>query len=286
MLLENIIIADSRIMTSLEKSLSTAGLTDFKLVCIDDLNVPSFLESARDHLKQFCIVTSNQSLRKFYPNNVVYISLDYDIVKITKEIIWIMTGFGKNIMTDNIFFWSDPHFYHDNIIKYCNRPWNSGFDSDGNYVIDDACIEKMNDDLISRFNSVVPADGITWCLGDFCLGPNQKKHIPEILSRLNGKVNLVLGNHDHHSIKFYYDAGFNKVYDRPIVINDFVILSHAPLEFVKAPFFNIYGHVHDCSTYNTWSNDSCCVCVERHDYCPVSWKAIYTKYKELHAIAV
>ena len=56
----------------------------------------------------------------------------------------------------------------------------------------------------------------------------------------------------------------------------------APMEFVKAPWFNVYGHVHDCATYSTWSKDSCCVCVERHGYRPVSLAEIRRKYEELN----
>ena len=142
---------------------------------------------------------------------------------------------------ENTWFISDSHFFHNNIIKYCNRPFKS--------------VEEMNMKMIESWNSVVKKNDIVWHLGDFALGPNQKKTIPELVSKLNGRINLVLGNHDHNAVKFYYDAGFHRVYDRKVIINDFVILSHAPLMFnnENCPFFNIYGHVHDSEMYKTFT---------------------------------
>lgn len=283
MRLRNIVFCESDLSRSLEYSLNSLGFHRFEIIDISNTDVRNYLESAWDHLGHFCLVSCDRTYSKLYPNNFVYKNANYDIIKISKEIIWIFTNFGKDKhMTDKTFFWSDPHFFHKNIIKYCDRPWNDGKDENNETIVTDDNVLTMNEALIENFNSVVPKDGITWCLGDFCLGPDQKTHIPEIVSRLNGKVNLVLGNHDHHDVKFYYEAGFNKVYDRPVIINDFVVLSHAPMQFVKAPFFNIYGHVHDSDTFKTWSKDGCCVCVERHEYKPVSWKQIQEKFDELN----
>lgn len=221
---------------------------------------------------------------KFLSNNVILIKDSYDKNSIEKQINWIISDFGKEKVHNNkTLFISDTHFNHKNIIQYCNRPWNSGEDSEGNLIITDEDVAKMNEAIISNWNSVVGKDDIVWHLGDFCLGKNQKEEVPKFVSKLNGKINIVLGNHDNHNVKFYYDCGFNRVYDRKIIINNFVVLSHAPMEFVKAPFFNIFGHVHDVSTYNTFSKDSCCVCVERHNYTPISWKEIELKYKELNS---
>jgi len=47
--------------------------------------------------------------------------------------------------TDNIFFTSDLHFYHYNIIQFCNRPFKN--------------LHQMHDTLIENWNSVVPKNG-------------------------------------------------------------------------------------------------------------------------------
>lgn len=260
--------------------------TDIEVVKAKTSDFKSELKAALDiarrggRLVGYVIVTRD-------PSQFTDIAISNNIIRYEnpeaagKAAAWALSGFGSSDPKSGVFFCSDLHFNHRNIIKYCNRPWNSGFGEDGELIVTDDDLSRMNEDLIKNFNSVAGADSTTWFLGDFCMGPNQKEKIPELRARLNGKINIVLGNHDRHSVKFYYDAGFDRVYDRPVVINDFVVLSHAPMEFVKAPFFNVYGHIHDCASYKTWSADSCCVCVERHEYRPVSMETIMKKTAEL-----
>ena len=251
---------------------------------VSELNAALNAARRGDGLVRYAVVTRN-------PSQFTDIAISNNIIRYEnpetagKAVAWALSGFGRSDPKSDVFFCSDLHFNHRNIIKYCNRPWNSGPGKDGELIVTDDDLSRMNEDLIKNFNSVVGADSTTWFLGDFCMGPNQKEKIPELRARLNGKVNIVLGNHDHHSVKFYYDAGFDRVYDRPVVVNDFVVLSHAPMEFVKAPFFNVYGHVHDCASYKTWSADSCCVCVERHEYMPVSMETIMEKTAEFRDLS-
>ena len=80
----------------------------------------------------------------------------------------------------NIFFTSDHHFYHNNIIEYCNRPFSS--------------VGEMNSEMVSRWNSVVKQSDVVYHLGDFSLG--NKEHIKEILDSLNGRIFFIQGNHD------------------------------------------------------------------------------------------
>ena len=219
---------------------------------------------------QFVIIDDEISdISEIYPNNILKVDSNIGLThNNAKSAIWTLTNFGKDpIMTENTFFTSDTHFYHDNILKYCNRPFSS--------------VDEMNEKLIKNWNSVVGKNDIVWHLGDFCFG--RKENVSEILSKLNGKINLVMGNHDHHKVKFYYDVGFNRVYDRQVLINGFYILSHTPLQFLNdnCPFFNIYGHVHDSPMYNTWSKCGCCVCIERHDYKPISWKEIQNHIEKI-----
>lgn len=235
-------------------------------------DIKHFLEAHKTEVKNYVVISDDcTEIGKEFPNNYVDCKNNGFTEAKAKEAIWILTNFGKDKkMNENVWFTSDSHFYHANIIKYCNRPF--------------ASVEEMNEKLIENWNSVVGKDDIVWHLGDFCLGPDQKKHIPELVSKLNGRINLVLGNHDHNSVKFYYDAGFTRVYDRKVIINDFVILTHAPLMFLNdnTPFFQVFGHVHDSELYPTFSKTGCCVCVERHDYKPISWKKIQEEYEKLN----
>jgi len=221
----------------------------------------------------FVIIDDEASaLKKTFPNNTVdcEISTYNGLTKAkAKEAIWILTNAGKDHnMNDNIWFVADTHFCHANIIRYCNRPFKDA--------------NEMDEALIANWNKTVGKDDIVWHLGDFAFGA--KDNVTRILPRLNGKINLVLGNHDHQPYHFYIDAGFHRVYDRKVIINDYVILSHAPMMFNNAncPFFNIYGHVHDSEMFQTFTRTSCCACVERHGYKPISWKTIYEKYEEFN----
>ena len=78
-----------------------------------------------------------------------------------------------------VYFISDTHFNHKNIIKYCNRPFDS--------------IEQMNETLINNWNDIVSDKDIIYHLGDFALG--SKELILDIVNRLNGSKYLIRGNH-------------------------------------------------------------------------------------------
>jgi calcineurin-like phosphoesterase family protein len=78
-----------------------------------------------------------------------------------------------------IFFTSDTHFGHQNILKYCLRPYSS--------------IEEMQEALITNWNSRVSNDDTVYHLGDFSF---HERYVESIVPRLNGTKILLLGNHD------------------------------------------------------------------------------------------
>lgn len=88
------------------------------------------------------------------------------------------------IQYDKVWFTSDLHFHHRNICKYCNRPYNS--------------LEEMHEALITNWNSVVKEDDTVFLLGDMGFCGYEK--LKELLSRLNGSIILVTGNHDAPSV--------------------------------------------------------------------------------------
>lgn len=154
-----------------------------------------------------------------------------------------------------IFFSSDSHFSHANIIKYCNRPYKD--------------IDEMNNALVDNWNSVVSVDDTVYFLGDFSLNIQALEFGP----LLNGKKIFISGNHDrcwdHFKPKrrvsgqLYIDAGFTEVhtsgelYINLPILGD-VLLSHLPATGDShsdedryanlRPTFNgliLCGHVHD-----------------------------------------
>lgn len=131
-----------------------------------------------------------------------------------------------------LYFISDTHVSHSNIIKYCNRPFHDS--------------NEMNETIIKNWNSLVTKEDVIYHLGDFCLSSDDE--IKNIFNRLNGKKVLIRGNHDRKSVKFYEDMGFNVLTHVPIILEDYkLILSHVPLPDVKVPngYINLHGHIHD-----------------------------------------
>ena len=146
--------------------------------------------------------------------------------------------------TRQTFIVSDLHFSHANIIRYCNRPYEV---EPGNKNPKNApAIAAMNEDILKMFD-FLPDDCDIWNLGDFYFtGSGDPKKIDEkvvetlkqIVTRLkknNRRLFIVLGNHDKmhrqgQSItQFYYELGFDRVYDTPVLIEDKYILSHEPV---------------------------------------------------------
>lgn len=80
----------------------------------------------------------------------------------------------------NIFFCSDTHFGHANIINYSNRPYSD--------------VEEMNEALIKNWNQVVGKNDTVYHLGDFAFMPYDK--FKNLLWRLNGYIHFMRGNHD------------------------------------------------------------------------------------------
>jgi len=158
-----------------------------------------------------------------------------------------------------IFFIGDTHFGDSQIIDYEQRPF--------------ANVEEMDKELINRWNYVVADDDKVFMIGDFSLYNMQKT--TEICNQLKGTKILIMGNHDDNSEKYYNDCGFDKVYEYPVILDDFWMISHKPLYLNKnMPYANIYGHVHGNEMYVDYSKHSFCACVERINYTPISWDEI------------
>ena len=150
----------------------------------------------------------------------------------------------KNIKfnKDKLFFTSDTHFFHKNIIEYCNRPFANTY--------------EMNEALIKNWNSVVPTDGVVFHLGDVSLTAIPKV-LNDLLYRLNGTIYLVIGNHEKDALgKEYVKNHWAGVYDiAEIFIEDeeitygeqHIVMCHYPMQVWNASHrgsWQLFGHVH------------------------------------------
>ena len=84
-----------------------------------------------------------------------------------------------------VFVISDLHFDHKNIIRFCNRPFSS--------------TGKMNRTLVDNWNRVIDEDDRVYYLGDMTYG-RRSRSIDFWLSKLNGEIRFIRGNHDTDTI--------------------------------------------------------------------------------------
>jgi calcineurin-like phosphoesterase family protein len=160
--------------------------------------------------------------------------------KINKE--FISAPFINMVFDDDkVFFTSDPHFGHKNIIRFCNRPYED--------------LDEMHKDMIERWNNTVPKDGIVFILGDIAFHMSKNK-IKDILNQLNGKKYLIMGNHDRlDSLPlecFEHISMMDQIVIKSISIDGeseytTCILSHYPLmrwAGVTRGVISLHGHEH------------------------------------------
>ena len=108
-----------------------------------------------------------------------------------------------------VFFTSDTHFYHGNIIRFCNRPFKD--------------VEMMNETIISNWNNTVGQD--------------------------DGKIYLIMGNHDLKNIRQGYINRFEHVVMQMHIEvgKQRIYLNHYPFLCFDGGYkdvWQLFGHVH------------------------------------------
>ncbi len=156
-------------------------------------------------------------------------------------------------------FTADLHLGHENIIRYCHRPF--------------ADVEAMNAALIERWNDVVAAGDEVWVLGDLAMGPIRESLT--LVAGLSGRKVLVAGNHDRcwngyrgrprarpeEWTAAYLDAGFDEIHQGTVELavgGVGVLAGHFPYQGDSQPVdrytefrphddgrWILHGHVHD-----------------------------------------
>lgn len=119
-----------------------------------------------------------------------------------------------------VFFISDPHFGHKNILKFERTEFQT--------------IEEHDAFIVEQINKTVKLTDLLYILGD--VGNSDKIRL------LNGRKILIMGNHDARS-KREYETYFSEVYETPVYYNKRVLLSHHPVP-VTSDILNIHGHLH------------------------------------------
>ncbi|MGN0650978.1 MAG: metallophosphoesterase [Oscillospiraceae bacterium] len=136
-----------------------------------------------------------------------------------------------------IYYTSDLHLGHKNIIKLCDRPFPD--------------IETMDNEIIHNWNAVVQPQDDVYILGDFSFGAPVEKAI-EYMKRLKGNKHLIIGNHD---FKYLKDERFRSLlvsvdsYLEVLDGNCIVCLFHYPIAewhgYFRERYYHIHGHIHN-----------------------------------------
>ncbi len=167
----------------------------------------------------------------------------------------------------NIYFTSDHHFGHKNIIKFSERPF--------------ADIDEMDETMVKKWNEKVGPDDEVYHLGDVGLCSSGK--LRKILDQLHGKIYLINGNHEKsaqacHSrfewIKDYFELTIkDEEFERG---EQLIVLFHYAIKEWNASHwgtYHLYGHSHGSLTDdpNSLSFD---IGVDCHDFYPLSYEEV------------
>jgi calcineurin-like phosphoesterase family protein len=170
-----------------------------------------------------------------------------------------------------IWFTSDTHFGHKNIIKYSNRPFES--------------VEEMDEAMIKNWNDRVRPNDEIYHLGDFAF--HRAEQIKNILGRLNGKIFFIRGNHDEAFDKERNLQGrFASVQDYKEIKIDGqkIVLCHFPLlTWNKAHrgAWHLHGHCHGSLNHLNVGTTRIDIGVDNFNYTPVSFDEIKSKLKDV-----
>ena len=169
-----------------------------------------------------------------------------------------------------IYFTSDLHFYHEKIIKHCNRPFTS--------------IDQMNRHLIKNWNSKISVQDKVYILGDLTMKGSALA--TDILLQLNGTKHLICGNHDKFVMQPDFDRSlFVSIQDYKEIdyLNTRFILFHYPIvewNGFRKGNIHIHGHQHNSADYNFENLIKGIRCydigIDANDMSPVSAEDIIT----------
>lgn len=138
----------------------------------------------------------------------------------------------------NTWFTSDTHFNHEVLrLKYACR---SVYPSK----------EEMTDGIVKNWNSVIRPKDIVYHLGDF--GGRKHKEDVKVLSRLNGRIHYLCGNHDNKISKLpEFRKGLTELWTVPYkeikIDGGFIIMSHYPIfdwNGMHYGSWHLHGHLH------------------------------------------
>lgn len=187
------------------------------------------------------------------------------------------TIYDFNMIPNNkVWFTSDNHFGHKNVIKYCKRPFDS--------------VDEMDEILIDKWNMVVGHDDLIICCGDFSL--TNPKRTNEILNKLNGNKVLIIGNHEKSVLsskpnRDMFNGGIYSLLNITVLDDEVVdekqdiILCHYPMivwDKSHRGSWQLFGHVHGMfDNDHKLSPNQIDVGVDSNFFRPISYQEVKEK---------
>ena len=173
-----------------------------------------------------------------------------------------------------MFFTSDTHFFHKNIVHIGDgRPWDNS--------------DEMTEALVENWNQTVGKKDLVYHLGDFSFG--NKNQTLAVLQRLNGLKHIIRGNHDGtldtvvrqnpEIVDSYQTYKEIKVYDQRLVLFHFPILSW---HNVHKGVWHLHGHCHGQLRFS--GGPLLDVGVDVHDYRPISYDEVHHLLQDVEPV--
>lgn len=174
-------------------------------------------------------------------------------------------------MAKDFWFTSDLHLNHRDMVEP---------KEEGRTYRDFANLDEMNDCLITLHNeSVKPGDSV-YNLGDVTFQPATSEHL---VSKLQGKKRLCLGNHDKINSRTYLQNYFFEI-GLWFIFNEGFICTHIPLrvkELRQGSLLSVHGHNHRGREESPQYMN---LCVENWGYKPVHFDEILKRIRILKEI--
>lgn len=175
----------------------------------------------------------------------------------------------------NIWFTSDCHFSHTNVIKYDKRPFTSA--------------QEMDETIIERWNENVKDTDVVFYLGDLSFDRDFGR-TQAIAKQLKGKIHFILGNHDDdrvikklgvfETVNDYINLSVKDL-DNPRKYQDIMMFHYPILSWDKVHHgaFHLHGHCHGNmmkDPTNDWYYKRRVLDVgcNMHDYRPISYDEV------------
>ena len=133
------------------------------------------------------------------------------------------------MILQKVFFTSDLHFGHENVLRFDNRPFSS--------------VEEMDAELVRRWNEKVGKGDLVYVLGDL-IWKSRNGDAHNLIRSLNGQIILIKGNHDRflHNAQAKAALAGIKDYDDICVTLEDGSVRRCILSHYFIPFYN--GHRH------------------------------------------